>query len=578
MSKFTLLLLFTITFSFGQIRKGDAFRNKIDSLNRVAFDAPIEVAKITDSMLVLAKQRKRPIDTGLLLLVKGITETCMGNNERALKYHMKSYAIFDSLKINEGKVFSLGNLAAVELNMENYVKAREYLNRALLITDKNDFNNLKNIYVNLGVSYDHAKEHKKAIEYYEKAIPYTTKSDNYNSAAMNFHNMAVAYGELKDFTNAEYYSLKALDYQKKSKSIRTLAIVTLALGNLYTDYDQLDKGQKYLQIAGKAARDLKTPYYLQSYYEEYYRWLKKKGDYKTATVYSDSLITITNTINSEDRLQATSELEARFENNLKSKEIELLKVQKKLQDTEIKKNVTWRYILALITILCVVIIFILYRNYKLKQKANQLLSIEKDELEKQNLQLENENILVQFETLRNQVSPHFLFNSLNALSSLIKTNQKKAVEFTNLFSKIFRNTLELKERHLITLADELQHVNAYLQLQKMRFDENLIIQSKIDSEVLDCYLPPFSLQMVIENAVKHNVISSEEPLLISISNTQDYLIVTNNLQQRTCVEDSTKTGLKNIISRYRYITELEPVFEIRNDKFVVELPLLKEEN
>ena len=578
MFKYILLLLFTVTLSFGQIRKGDAFRNKIDSLNRVAFDSPVAVAKMADSMLVIARQKNRPIDTGLLLLVKGITETCMGNNDNALKYHMKSYALFDSLQINEGKVFSLGNLAAVELNMENYVKARAYLQRALLITDKNDTNNLKNIYVNLGVSYDHSGDHRKAIEYYKKAIPYTTKSSNFNSAAMNFHNMAVAYGALKDFKNAEYYSLKALEYQKKSKSIRTLAIVTLTLGNLYTEYNQPAKGKKYLQIAGNAARELKTPYYLQAYYEEYYRWLKKSGDYKTATVYSDSLISITNSINSEDRLQATAELEARFENDLKSKEIELLKVQKKLQDTEIKKNVTWRYILALITILCLIIIFILYRNYKLKQRANQLLSLEKDQLEKQNLQLENENILVQFETLRNQVSPHFLFNSLNALSSLIKTDQKKAVEFTNLFSKIFRNTLELKERHLITLADELQHVNAYLQLQKMRFNENLIVESKIDAEVLERYLPPFSLQMVIENAVKHNIISSEEPLQISIANSADYLIVTNNLQQRTYVEDSTKTGLKNIISRYRYITELLPVFEVRNNKFVVELPLLKEEH
>ncbi|TBX67003.1 tetratricopeptide repeat protein [Flavobacterium silvisoli] len=578
MSKYTLLFICTTLLSYGQIRKGDAFRNKIDSLNRVAFDAPVRVAKMTDSMLVIAKQKKRSVDIGLLLLVKGITETCMGNNGKALKYHMRSYAIFDSLNLNEGKVFSLGNLAAVELNMENYPKARLYLNRALQITDKKDFNNLKNIYVNLGVSYDHAGDYHKAIEYYQKAIPYMQQSQNYNSVAMNFHNMAVAYGELKDFKNAEYYSLKALEYQKKSGSERTLAIVTLALGDLYTDYNQLEKAKKYLDIAGKTARALKTPYYIQAYYEEYYEWLKKKGNYKQAAVYSDSLIAITNKINSEDRLQATTELEARFENNIKSKEIELLKVQKKLQATEIKKNETWRYILALITVLCIIIIFILYRNYKLNQKANQLLSQEKDALEKQNLRLENENILVQFETLKNQVSPHFLFNSLNALSSLIKTNQQKAVEFTNLFSKIFRNTLELKDRHLITLAEELQHVNAYLQLQKMRFDDNLVLDVQIDSQALNGFLPPFSLQMVIENAVKHNIISSEAPLYISISNTGDFLRVTNNLQQRNYVEDSTKTGLKNIISRYKYITTLQPVFEIRNDQFVVELPIIKEEN
>lgn len=577
MNRYILFLLLTITFSFGQIRKGDAFRNKIDSLNRVAFDSPIKVAKMADSMLLIAKKRKRPIDTGLLLLVKGITETCQGNNDKALKLHMKAYHLFDSIQSNEGKIISLGNLAAVELNMENYNKALQYLNTSLQLTDKNDYNNLKDIYVNSGVAYDHAGNYKKAIEYYKKAIPHIVKSKNYNSLAMNYHNMASAYSELKDLKSAEYYSLKALEFQKKSGSIRTLAIVTLALGDVYTDMGKLDKSKKYLDICGKAARELKTPYYIQNYYTEYYQWLKKKGNYKLATVYSDSLLAITDTIYSEEMLQATSEVEAKFENNLKSKEIQLLKVQKQLQDSEIKKNLTWRYVLLLITILCLVIIFILYRNYKLKQKANLLLSQENVALEQQNLKLENENILVQFETLKNQVSPHFLFNSLNSLTSLIKTNQNKAIEFTTLFSKIFRNTLELKEKHLIKLADELQHVTAYLHLQKMRFDENLIIETKVDSEALQCFLPPFSLQMVVENAVKHNVISTESPLRITITNTKDFLVVTNNLQKRSYVEDSTHTGLKNIISRYRYITDLVPVFEVRNDMYVVELPILKED-
>lgn len=572
-----LLLLLGVQ-SFGQIRKGDAFRNKIDSLNKVAFDAPVRVAKVADSMLVLARKRNRPIDTGLLLLVKGITETCQGNNEKALKLHMKAYHLFDSLQSNEGKVISLGNLAAVELNMENYKKALQYLNTSLLITDKNSFNNLKDIYVNMGVAYDHSGNPRKAIEYYKKAVPYIIKSGNFNSLAINYHNLSTAYSELGELKNAEYYGLKTLEFQRKSGSIRILALGSLSLGDIYTDMGKLDQAKKYLDICGKAARALKTPYYIHAYYTEYYQWLKKKGKYQMATVYSDSLIAITDSIYSQEKLEAASELEAKFENNLKSKEIQLLKVQKQLQVNEIKKNVTWRYILALITLLCLIIIFVLYRNYKLKQKANLLLSQEKDQLEKQNLQLENENILVQFETLKNQVSPHFLFNSLNSLTSLIKTNQTKAVEFTTLFSRIFRNTLELKEKHLITLSDELQHVNAYLQLQKMRFDENLIIESTLDAEAMKRYLPPFSLQMVVENAVKHNVISAEKPLHIKLTNTSDFLIVTNNLQERSYVEDSTHTGLRNIISRYRYVTDLVPVFEVRNDTFVVELPILKEED
>lgn len=578
MGKYSIILLFSFSTLVAQIRKGDAFRNRIDSLNRVAFDAPVLVAAKADSMLVIAKKRKRPIDIGLLLMVKGITETCRGHNDSALKYHMRAYSVFDSLHIDEGKVFSLCNLATVELNIENYRKARAYLFKALRITDKHDANNLKTIYNNLGVAYDNEADYERAIYYYKKAIPYMSGILDYNSVALNYHNMSVAYNALHNFKKAEYYGLQALAYQRKSNSKRTLAIVTLTLGILYTEHDQLEKGGYYLDLSGKVARDLKTPYYIQSYYEEKCKWLRKKGDYQQAVLYSDSLIRISNTIYSDEKLKATTEMEAKFENNIKSKEIQLLKIQKQLQDSELKKNVTWRYVLVLISTLCLVIIFILYRNYKLKQKANYLLSKEKDALAQQNLQLENENILVQFETLRNQVSPHFLFNSLNALSSLIKTNQVKAVEFTTLFSKIFRNVLELKEKHLITIEDELQHVMAYLELQKMRFGDNLIVELKIDADVLHYYLPPFSLQMVIENAVKHNIISSGQPLTIVISNSDEYLIISNTLQQRSAVEDSTKTGLKNIVSRYRYISSLVPVFEIRHNRFVVELPLIKEEH
>lgn len=570
--------LLVLTTVHGQIRKGDAFRNQIDSLNRVAFDAPIQVARKADSMLQIAQNKKRYIDVGLLWLVRGITETCQGKNEQALQYHIKAYRLFDSLQVNEGRIISLGNLAAVELNMENHQKALQYLQQSLLITPKSDFNNLKDIYVNTGVAYDHAGNYRKAIEYYKKAVPYILQAKNFNSLAMNFHNMASAYSELKDLKSAEYYSLKALEYQKKSGSKRTLAIVTLALGDIYTDLNQLDQSKKYLDICGKTAKELKTPYYIQAYYTEYYQWLKKKKQFETACVYADSLMAVTDSIYSEEKLRATAELEAKFQNHLKSNEIQLLKVQKQLQEAEIKKNMTWRYILALVTLLCLVLIFVLYRNYQLKQRANALLLLEKDELEKQNLKLENQNILVQFETLKNQVSPHFLFNSLNALTSLIEANPEKAVKFTQLFSKIFRNTLELKDKHLISVADELQHVMAYLQLQKMRFEENLMVESNLSADGLRAYLPPFSLQMVVENAIKHNIITAQHPLYIRWSNTENFLIITNNLQPRTHVEDSTQTGLKNIVSRYKYITDLVPVFEVRNDLFVVELPILKEQD
>jgi tetratricopeptide (TPR) repeat protein len=572
------LLVFAVCFSVSaQIRNGDAFTRRIDSLNRVAFDHPVAVIKMSDSMLGIARRKKRTVDMGLLLQVKGVAETSLGHNTEALKFHMRSYHIFDSIRNNEGKILALINISTVYMNFDNVGKAREYLLRALSITPKDSDNYLKTIYVNLGVSYTSENNFKQAIAYYHKAIPYLERQKDHNGLAVNYHNIATAYAETDDFKKSETYELKALQHYKLSGSKSTLAMITLELGKSYMSSNQLEKGRKYLEIGGKAARELHSPYYKDTYYEYMAYWFKASGDYKRSTEYWEKLVALRDTIHSDETLETNATLEEQFQSSLQAKEIELLKVQKKLDASAIEKNNIWRIVFGVFTFLCIALLFVMYRNYKLKQFSNQKLIREKDVLTQKNLQLKNENILVQFETLKNQVSPHFLFNSLNALASLIGTDPKKAVAFTTAFSKIFRNTLELKDRHLVTLGEELQHVNAYLSLQKMRFGDNLIIEIAVPSELTDDYLPPFSLQMVVENAIKHNSISSAEPLQINVSVRDKFLVVTNNLQSRQFVEDSTGTGVSNIRSRYKYVTELEPVFEVRNNEYYVELPLIKEE-
>lgn len=574
---FLVMACLSFYLSFGQIRKGDAFTMRIDSLNRVAFDHPVAVIRMSDSMLKIARQKKRIIDEGLLLQVKGVAETSLGHNTKALQFHMRSYHIFDSIKNNEGKILGLINISTVHMNFDNVGKAREYLLKALAITPKNSDNYLKTIYVNLGVSYTFENQFQKAIDYYNKAIPYLERQKDHNGLAVNYHNIATAYNEINDSKRFEAYEFKALEHYKKSGSKSTLAMISLELGKAYTNMHQLEKARKYLEIGGKAAIELHSPYYKDTYYEYLATWYKASGDYKKSTEYWEKVVALRDTIHSDETLETNTMLEEQFQSSLQAKEIELLKVQKKLDASKIEKNNIWRIVFAAFTFLCIALIFVLYRNFKLKQLSNQQLIREKNVLAQKNLQLENENILVQFETLKNQVSPHFLFNSLNALASLINTDPKKAVAFTTAFSKIFRNTLELKDRHLVTLGEELQHVNAYLSLQKMRFGDNLITEIAVPSQAMNDYLPPFSLQMVIENAIKHNSISSAEPLGIEVKVKDQFLVVTNNLQSRQFVEDSTGTGISNIRSRYKYVTELEPTFEVRNQHYYVELPLIKEE-
>lgn len=565
-------LIFTLVAGFCCMAQTQRPGKVVDSLNRIAFDYPEEVIKASDSLFLIYKDARNINNYAYLLQVKGVALTSLGVNDEALKHHIKSYHIFDSVKNNNGKIFALCNIANVHQNMSNYKKGREYLLKALAITDKKDYNNLKNLYVNLGsVSQDIPH---KAINYYRIAIPYLEKTNDYNGLAINYYNLGESSKELGNYADAEMYFKKALHFQHLSGSKSTLAMISLALGYIYTHNGRYNEAFNYLETGGKAAQEVESPYYKEIYYEYMAGWYKAKGDYKKQSVWMEQLLFLRESINSEQIMEANAMQEARFQTSLKNKEIQLLKAQKELDASAIQRNRIGWVVFCVISVLCFVIIFVLYRNYKLKQKANLLLGSQMTELEEQNLRLENENILVQFETLKNQVSPHFLFNSLNALASLIKANPDKALEFTGVFSKIFRNTLELKERHLISLEEELQQVNSYLYLQKMRFDDSLEVIIDITAGSLKKYIPPFSLQMVVENAIKHNIITKSEPLRISVKDDGDMLVIANNLQPRKYVEDSTGTGIKNIISRYRYLNAQQPVFKALEKEYIVQLPLI----
>lgn len=214
-------------------------------------------------------------------------------------------------------------------------------------------------------------------------------------------------------------------------------------------------------------------------------------------------------------------------------------------------------------------------TYALKQK-NKQLEEEKSALQLKTTQMEKENILSQFEILKNQINPHFLFNSMNILSSLISTNPKKAIEFTTRFSKLYRSVLELREQLIISLDQELEFVRAYLFLQKMRFDDSLQLKIEIEDRHRESCLPPFALQILVENAIKHNIISEDTPLNINISTSGNFVTVSNNLQPRGSVTDSTKIGLSNLKARYEMITDTTISFGEEDQYYIAKIPLIEE--
>lgn len=188
-----------------------------------------------------------------------------------------------------------------------------------------------------------------------------------------------------------------------------------------------------------------------------------------------------------------------------------------------------------------------------------------------NERLKTEHVASQYSSLKNQVNPHFLFNSLNVLSTLVYDNQDKAVEFIRKLSHVYRYVLESKDEEVVPVQEEMEFVKNFAFLQKIRFGENL--QMKIGEVKSKKYVPPLAIQILVENAIKHNVVSEKDPLTVKIDFEEDACIIWNNLKEKK-VKDSTGIGLNNLIARYQYLTDKEVKVEKGEDFFEVKLPLL----
>lgn len=194
-----------------------------------------------------------------------------------------------------------------------------------------------------------------------------------------------------------------------------------------------------------------------------------------------------------------------------------------------------------------------------------LIEVEKYKTESANAQLQN---------LKNQLNPHFLFNNLSVLSSLVYINQDKAIDFIHELSKVYRYVLDNKGAELVPLQEELDFLSHYIYLLKIRFESSIIFEIQIEEAQKNAYLPPMCLQTLVENTIQHNEASQANPLRVSIYTKGDVLIVENPIQPRSDKVESSQTGLKNIRSRYSFFTEEKMEISNEGKYFKISLPLI----
>ncbi len=225
-------------------------------------------------------------------------------------------------------------------------------------------------------------------------------------------------------------------------------------------------------------------------------------------------------------------------------------------------------VLAMLMFLIGNAMIFIYHEYILFDIKKKKISLTAKELQKQNL-------LLNYEALKNQVNPHFLFNSLNVLTNLIKKDVELSEQYITGFSRVYRYVLEHNEKDFVSLKEELDFIESYIFLQRIRYGDNLIVSKKIDAEAFRCKIPPMALQITVENALKHNSISEDSPLHLHFYSTDDSIVLKNNYNLRKSRITSTGLGQKNLKERYKIMDSSIPKFYVEDDFYYSELPLIK---
>jgi tetratricopeptide (TPR) repeat protein len=555
----------------------------------------------------------------------GIIFAQTGDFTNALKFYSKAYEINLPLNNKYNQAKYLSNIGNIYYETKDYSKAIAHYTRSIKIKREiSDKLGIANTYNNIGAAYLEINKTDSTLFYMRAALKIYTEINDQRYIAMTYANLGEVYHMLKNDTEALACINKSIVIRRKIGDISGEGHCYQTLGAIYAEnnnsalaLDYLNKAVVCSQKAKDEKRKMECYLKMSSIYE------KSKNPSK-ALLYYQKYHAISDTIYNNQKQKLTLELQTKYETAAKDNEIKILNNNNEINRLGLEKSM---YKLKRQQLFIGVIVFILllstcfgvfyFRLFKQKQKINQILEDQNTEIEQQNQEictqrdyleylnkeleiqkekvmnqrdsieaelkktllaseiLQRENIQFKFEALKNQLNPHFLFNTFSTLISLISENAGLAENYTRNLSNVYRYILTSKDKELVKLKEEIEFINSYMFLISIRFNDNVTIDINIEKEMLEYSLPLLSLQLLIENAVKHNVISGKKPLKITIDSEDNKLTIQNNLQKKSSIENSTKIGLQNIINRYELISS-EKVDVCQSDTyFTVKLPLIK---
>lgn len=529
---------------------------------------------------------------------------------RSLEFYEQSLVLRKEIGDLKGEAAIYGNFGLIYGQQGNRVKDLEYQLKSLAINEKiKDTANITSNYNNLATIYHQQGDSTKALEYYRKVITIDEARGDKRSVAIIYNNIGNLYRDYEKYDLSEKNLLTSLRIREELNDVLGLGITHVNLGTLYTSTGEYEKAKKHSLSSiehFKALGDeisLANSYFtygkilfLEKNYRETIKWClqsrniaaagrkmlveeaachclyeshKALGNTKEALEYFECSVALKDSLKQDELKIALNKIE--FEKALLTdsltREAEKSTLRAEHQKELGKKSRVTNILLVIG--LGILLLSLIFLSRMLYYQRNS------EKFEGKTQELERQQLLNEISLLKTQVNPHFLFNSLSILSSLVRVDPDLSEKFIDQLSKSYRYILEQKDQTVVTLRTELNFIEAYAFLLKIRFENKFNLDIRLPDYILDKYkIAPLTLQLLIENAVKHNRMSMTEPLIVTITCDDDMLIVRNKLQSRSTPTKSTGVGLQNIMNRYALITDKQVWAGETEDQFVVRIPLL----
>ncbi|MBI4649495.1 MAG: tetratricopeptide repeat protein, partial [Bacteroidia bacterium] len=416
------------------------------------------------------------------------------NYDEALNYYQQALKIFEEINFVPGIASALNGNGLVFEALENYEKALEYYLKALKAHEQTkNIGEIANCQNNIGNVYSKMSDYDKALEYYLKALENREKLNDKSGLAQSYNNIGIIYKIRKDYKKATGYFEMALNINIELNNLHEIALNYIAIGRNYKETQEYDIALFYISKSMEIAQKIIMKRTIQLNYETMSEIYGLMNNFQKSLEYYKLSVAVKDSIQSGEVQNQISELQIKYETEKKQREVELLTKEIDIKELQLSRS---RYLfIGLIGLVALIIVIAL-----LFVKQNKLKEQQKTSDARQKL-------------LRSQMNPHFIFNSLIAIQSFIfKSEPAEAGKFLSRFAKLMRLILDNSREEYVLLAKEINTLEHYLSLQKLRFDNkfdySIDIDPRINTETIS--IPPMLAQPFIENSVEHGILLKSE--------------------------------------------------------------------